>query len=65
MPLAFLRPSIHRPHAASKRSRVIACNVRVLAREARMRGLAVDLEAEVLAFQDCIREVVEMRRLEP
>ena len=43
---------------------LIAYNLRVLAREVRMRGLELDLEAEVLAFEDCIREVVEMRKLD-
>ena len=43
---------------------LVAYNLRVLAREVRMRRLELDLEAEVLAFEDCIRKVVEMRRLE-
>ena len=41
---------------------LIAYNIRVLAREVWMRGLELDLEAEVLAFKDCIREVVQLRR---
>ena len=43
---------------------LIAYNLRVLAREVWMRGVEPDLESEVLAFEDCIREVVEMRRRE-
>jgi len=43
---------------------LIAYNIRVLAREVWMRGLEVDLESEVLVFEDCISEVVEMRKLE-
>ena len=43
---------------------LVAYNIRVLAREVRVRGLELDLEAEVLAFEDCIRKVVEMRREE-
>ena len=43
---------------------MVAYNLRVLAREVRVRRLELDLEAEVLAFEDCIRKVVEMRRLE-
>lgn len=43
---------------------LIAYNIRVLAREVWMRGVEPDLESEVLAFEDCIREVVEMRRRE-
>ena len=42
---------------------LVAYNLRGLAREVRMRRLEVDLESEVLAFEHCIREVVEMRRL--
>ena len=42
---------------------LVAYNLRVLAREVRMRRLEVDLESEVLVFEHCIREVVEMRRL--
>lgn len=33
-------------------------------REVWVRGLDLDLESEVLAFEDCIREVIEMRRHE-
>ena len=43
---------------------LIAYNIRVLAREVWMRSLEVDFEAEVLAFEDCIRKVVEMRSCE-
>lgn len=43
---------------------LIAYNIRVIAREVWVRGLELDLEAEVLAFEDCIRKVVEMRRCE-
>ena len=43
---------------------MIAYNIRVLAREVWMRGLELDLEAEVLASEDCIRKVVEMLRCE-
>lgn len=43
---------------------LIAYNIRVLAREVWVRGLHLNLEPEVLAFADCIGEVVEMRRCE-
>ena len=43
---------------------LIAYNIRVLAREVWMRGVEVDLESEVLVFEHCIKEVVEMRKLE-
>ena len=42
-------------------TKVIAYNIRVLAREDRMRDLALDLPGEALFLDDCIREVVEMR----
>ena len=43
---------------------LVAYNLRVLAREVWMRGLELDLESEVLVFEDCIREVVEMRMVD-
>ena len=42
---------------------LVAYNLRVLTREVRMRGVELDLESEVLFFEDCIRKVVEMRML--
>ena len=43
---------------------LVACNLRILSRKVRMRRLELDLYAEVLAFEDSIREIVEMRRCE-
>ena len=45
--------------------KVIVHNLRTVAREARMREIDVNLPAEVLVLQDCIREVVEMRKAQP
>ena len=41
---------------------LVAYNIRVLAREAWMRDLDLDLESEVLASKDVIIKVVEMRK---
>ena len=42
-------------------AKLLAYNLRVLAREVRMRGIELDLLAEVCLFEDCIRNVVDMR----
>ena len=41
--------------------KLIAYNLRVLAREVWMRDIPLDLPSEVLALEDCIRLVVDMR----
>ena len=41
--------------------KLIAYNLRVLAREVWMRDIPLDLPSEVLALEDCIRQVVDMR----
>ena len=41
--------------------KLVAYNIRVLAREVRMRDIPLDLPSEVLALEDCIRLVVDMR----
>ena len=41
--------------------KLIAYNLRVLAREFWMRGIPLDLPSEVLALEDCIRHVVDLR----
>ena len=43
---------------------LVTYNIRVLAREVWMGDLQLDLQSEVLAFRDCIAEVVEMRKSE-
>ena len=41
--------------------KLIAYNMRVLAREVWMRDIPLDLPSEVLALEDCIRHVVDLR----
>ena len=41
--------------------KLVAYNIRVLAREVWMRDIPLDLPSEVLALEDCIRHVVDMR----
>ena len=43
-------------------AKVVAYNIRGLAREVRMRDIPLDLPAEGKFLEDCIRHVVEMRR---
>ena len=45
--------------------KVIAHNLRVVAREVRARGIELDLPTEVLALEDCIKKVIRMRRPQP
>ena len=45
--------------------KVIAHNLRVVAREVRVRRIELDLPTEVLALEDCIKEVIKMRRSQP
>ena len=40
---------------------VVISDIRVLAREVRMKDIPLDLPSEVLALEDCIRRVVDMR----
>ena len=40
---------------------LVAYNLRVLAREVRQNDLALDLRMDVLAIEDCVRQVVGMR----
>ena len=40
---------------------LVAYNLRVLAREARMKNLALDLRTDWSALEDCVRRVVGMR----
>ena len=42
-------------------ARLIAYNVRVLAREVRMGAIELDLPGEICLFEDCIRNAVDMR----
>ena len=42
-------------------AKLLAYNLRVLAREVRMRGIELDLLTEICLFEDCIRNVVDMR----
>ena len=44
--------------------KMIAHNLCVVAREVRVRGIELNLSTEVVALEDCIRVVVEMRRRE-
>ena len=43
-------------------AKVVVYNVRVLAREVRMKDISLDLPSEARFLEDCIRRVVEMRR---
>ena len=43
-------------------AKLLAYNIRVLGREDRMRDLVPDLPALALCLEDCVREVIEMRR---
>ena len=43
-------------------AKLVAYNVRVLAREVRMKDISLDLPSEARFLEDCIRRVVEMRR---
>ena len=42
--------------------KVVAHNFRTVAREVRMRGIELDLPADAWILDDCIQQVVEMRR---
>ena len=42
--------------------KTVAYNLSVLVRQVRIRRIDLDLPTEALALQDCVREVVEMRR---
>ena len=42
--------------------KTVAYNLNVLAMQVRIRGIDLDLPTEALALQDCVREVVEMRK---
>ena len=42
-------------------AKLIAYNLRVLAREVWMRDIPLDLPSEVPALEDCIRHVVDLR----
>ena len=42
-------------------TKVVAYNLRVLAREVRMRDLVINLPEDALVLEDCVRQMVEMR----
>ena len=45
--------------------KVVSHNLRTVARELRMRGIDLDLTSDAMTLEDCIREVVEMRKPQP
>ena len=52
-------------HVNESLCKVVAYNLSVLARQVRTRGIELDLPTEAMALEDCIGEVVEMRKPKP